>query len=70
MTPTTYLKNIDARKYTPFRIRNGEGFYLLKQHEIPAKDFEDMHPIPLIVRVENDKGKGENCDHTKDWLFN
>lgn len=62
LSPSENVYNKYMRTYTPFVIRgNGEGYFLLKGHEIPASDFLQMFPIPdkVIARGEGQfKGEG------------
>jgi hypothetical protein len=68
MTPTEYLFNLEMRTNTLFRIENGRGFYILNDIPYTRKEFEQLYPMPLTVRLPNLTYKGENVDKTKDWL--
>ncbi len=58
-----FFENCDKRNNTHFRIRNGEGFYVVGGKEIPNAEFKAKYPIPLVLNIK------ENSDHTKDFLF-
>lgn len=50
----TICNNLQLRRLTTFRIRNGKGFFIVKGKEIPTLDFYKLYPVPLVFfRKEN-----------------
>lgn len=68
MNAITNCINQMVRKNTMQRIRDGQIFYIHNGEEIPARQFNEMFPVPMFVKQNSDKFKGSNVDHTKDWL--
>lgn len=53
-----YIEQKELYKNTPFRIRNGVGYYLQGEKEIPAKEWEKTNPPPeYITSNENNPDK-------------
>jgi hypothetical protein len=70
MTATKYLNHLDMRRNTPFRIKDGKGFYLYEGREISPAEFNKMFPLPMYVRPgpKNGHEKGPSPDTTQRWL--
>jgi len=69
MTPTNYLRNKEKRLNTLFRIINGEGFYVCKDVLIPEKEFDELHPLPLKIRLPNRNGFiPQDIDGRRAWM--
>lgn len=62
LSPTQNIHHYNMRTFTPFVIKgNGEGYFILKGHEIPMADFLLMFPVPDKVVIRHDgQYKGDN----------
>lgn len=47
-----------------FRIRNGEGYYIVDDNEIPKSIWEAENPQPEKIVVRKKNYKGDNPDGT------
>ena len=54
-----YVEQMTIYKNTPFRIKMGKGFYIVKGKEIPMKEYEANNPAP-----ELSKSNDNNPDKT------
>ena len=53
-----YITKKQAHKNHPFRIKNGEGYYLVDNKEIPQKEWEATNPKPEYIKYcENNPDK-------------
>lgn len=62
LSPSQNAHHCYMRTFTPFVIKgDGEGYFLLRGHEIKMNEFLDMFPLPDKVIVRNEgqyKGDG------------
>lgn len=68
MNAITNCINKEMRTYTPFKIRKGKGYYFYNGRLISRQNFENLFPLPIFVKSSFKESKGQNSDHTKDWL--
>lgn len=68
MTATMYVNNSHVRKYTPFKIdENGNGYYMVGDDLIPAKEFEAKFPLPLFVNAK-EGNPNKLADYSNDLI--
>lgn len=63
MNVSEYVRNKTIRAYTPFKIIDGKGFYIIDGKMIPQREFEKQFPLPLVLNKIN-----ENPDKSKDFM--
>ena len=49
-----YVEQKENYKNAPFRIRNGNGFYIVGDSEVSKEEWEAMNPAPELITFNED----------------